>query len=85
MILLEKKFLRASKQIWKLGYRPTDAQLLKLYALYKQATNGDIMIRKPWSGGLKEIAKWNARSKIKGMLKEDAMKYYIELVMELGT
>ena len=77
---LEKKFERASERVWKLNIRPANEVLLRLYALFKQATEGDVEGRKPYSGGLKEIAKWNAWSGVKGTSSEDAMTSYVNLV-----
>jgi len=81
--MLKRKFKRASKHVWNLTEKPSNGTLLRLYALYKQATEGDVDGRKPYSRGLKEIAKWNAWSGVKGTASEDAMKSYIELVDSL--
>jgi len=59
--------------------KPTSADKLALYALYRQALVGDCNIRRP-SGMLPSEAKtkWDAWNAIeKGMSKEDAMKKYI--------
>ena len=36
-----RRFNKSSKSVWKLKEKPSDEQLLELYALYKQATGGD--------------------------------------------
>lgn len=41
-----KQFEEAVEIVKKLKTRPTDQELLEIYALYKQATCGDIDIRK---------------------------------------
>ena len=38
---LKIKFKRSSKKVWDLSERPSNNQLLELYALFKQATDGD--------------------------------------------
>ncbi|MFN3404492.1 MAG: acyl-CoA-binding protein [Cytophagaceae bacterium] len=63
----------------------SNENLLSLYSLYKQATEGDVNIEKPTNFfDLKGIAKYNAWESLKGMSKEEAMKKYIELVNNLG-
>jgi diazepam-binding inhibitor (GABA receptor modulator, acyl-CoA-binding protein) len=64
----------------------TNENLLKLYSLYKQATEGDINVDKPTNMfDIAGNAKYNAWEKLKGLGKEDAMKNYINLVKELGS
>lgn len=59
--------------------------LLMLYSLYKQATEGDVNIDKPSNPfDLVGNAKYSAWDKLKGMDKEDAMRQYIELVKSLS-
>lgn len=55
-------------------------QKLHLYALYKQATEGDVTGAKP--GRLNRVArtKYIGREKRIGMAADDAMAAYIELV-----
>lgn len=63
-----------------LTQRPDNATLLKLYALYKQATEGDNATTKPGFSDLVGRAKWDAWSSLKGTASGDAMQRYIELV-----
>lgn len=64
----------------------SNENLLKLYSLYKQATEGDINIEKPENFfDFKGIAKYNAWEELKGMSKEEAMKEYIKTVKGLGN
>jgi diazepam-binding inhibitor (GABA receptor modulating acyl-CoA-binding protein) len=64
----------------------TNENLLKLYSLYKQATEGDVTIEKPANMfDFKGIAKYNSWEELKGMSKEDAMKNYIEAVKSFGN
>jgi len=60
--------------------RPDNATLLKLYALYKQATDGDVDGRRPGFTDLVGRAKYDAWAAIKGTAKDDAMQQYVDLV-----
>ncbi|GAB4396863.1 MAG: acyl-CoA-binding protein [Rhodoferax sp.] len=66
-----------------LSERPDNMTLLKLYALYKQATQGDNAEKKPGFGDMVGRAKWDAWNGLKGMTAEQAMQQYIELVETL--
>jgi diazepam-binding inhibitor (GABA receptor modulating acyl-CoA-binding protein) len=70
----------ASKE---LSERPDNATLLKLYGLYKQATEGDNAAGKPGFGDMVARAKWDAWNALKGTPGEEAMRRYIELVDSL--
>ncbi len=63
--------------------RPSNEDLLKLYALYKQGDEGDVTGEKPGGFDFKAIAKYNAWEELKGKPSEEAMKEYIELVNKL--
>ena len=67
-----------------LSERPDNATLLKIYALYKQATEGDVDGKKPGFGDMVGRAKWDAWNGFKGMDKEGAMQQYIDLIQELS-
>lgn len=54
---------------------PQDRKLL-MYALYKQATVGDVEGSQPWAVQLEARAKWDAWNAVKGKSKEDAMAEY---------
>ena len=62
-----------------IDFKPDNKQKLKLYAFYKQATEGDIETRCPSAFKMVERAKWMAWDSVKGMSKEDAMKGYIKV------
>ncbi len=55
-----------------------------LYALYKQATEGDVSGERPGGFDFKAIAKYDSWAEIKGKSKEDAMKEYVSLVDRLS-
>ena len=66
-----------------LSERPDNATLLKIYALYKQATAGDNTEKKPGFGDMVGRAKWDAWAKLKGTATADAQQQYIDLIESL--
>jgi diazepam-binding inhibitor (GABA receptor modulator, acyl-CoA-binding protein) len=58
--------------------------LLKLYALFKQARNGDVSGKRPGMMQLRERAKYDAWASLKGKSQEDAKREYVELVDRLA-
>jgi diazepam-binding inhibitor (GABA receptor modulating acyl-CoA-binding protein) len=69
-----------SKELTK---RPSNEELLALYALFKQATEGDVSGERPVGFDFKGIAKFDAWASRKGASKEQAMQDYIALVTTL--
>ncbi len=67
-----------------LSERPDNATLLKMYALYKQATVGDNGETKPGFGDMVGRAKWDAWNNVKGTSSEDAMQQYVDLIESLS-
>ena len=82
---LEKQFLDAQARVKNLSHQPASNVLLDLYSLYKQATDGDVSDSKPGMFDFKGVAKYDAWTSRKGMLKEEAMESYIELVNRLQS
>jgi diazepam-binding inhibitor (GABA receptor modulator, acyl-CoA-binding protein) len=64
--------------------RPDNATLLKIYALYKQATAGDNAEKKPGFGDMVGRAKWDAWNGLKGTAADDAKQQYIDLIESLS-
>ena len=62
---------------------PDDATLLRHYALYKQATAGDVLGRRPSISDMEGRAKYDAWAKLKGTTMTDAMNQYIDLIETL--
>jgi len=60
-----------------------DDELKEVYALFKQATVGDVNIEKPGMMDLKASAKWEAWNSKKGMEQGIARKEYIEMVEKM--
>jgi diazepam-binding inhibitor (GABA receptor modulator, acyl-CoA-binding protein) len=63
--------------------RPSNEELLDLYALFKQATEGDVSGERPGGFDFKAIAKFDAWASKKGIAKEQAMREYVNLVSKL--
>ena len=68
----------------KFTEKPSNEDLLKLYALYKQATDGDNESERPVGFDFKAAAKYNAWMNVKGKSKEEATEQYIQLVEKLS-
>lgn len=64
--------------------KPGNDMLLKLYAFYKQSTEGDVNVDQPSNPfDFVAKAKYNAWEALNGMSKESAMQEYIDLVTRL--
>ena len=79
---LKDQFAAAKGRVEKLEERPSNEELLQLYGLYKQATEGDVSGSRPGMLDLKGRAKYDAWARQKGASKDDAMKGYVALVAE---
>lgn len=77
------EFEKAAADVQALTERPTNHELLELYSLYKQATEGDVKGSRPGLLDLKGRAKYDAWAAKKGMAAEEAMRAYTELVQVL--
>ena len=62
-----------------IDFSPNNAQKLKLYAFYKQATEGDVVGECPSVINMVERAKWQSWNAIKGMSKDNAMIGYLKV------
>ena len=63
--------------------RPDNTTMLQLYALYKQATGGDVDGRRPGFTDMVGRAKYDAWVGVKGKSGDDAMTAYTSLVNSL--
>ena len=81
----EDLFLRASEAVKQLPEKPDNDTLLKLYALFKQGSEGDVTGDKPGFFDFVGAAKYDAWEKLKGMSGDEARQGYIDLVRELGA
>ena len=80
---LSAKFEDAQVRVKQLSKSPSTDELLELYALYKQATTGDVSGSRPGMLDMKGRAKYDAWAKKKGTTKDDAMTRYVALVDRL--
>lgn len=67
------------------NFKPSNDYKLKMYALYRQATDGDVTGKRP--GMLDPIGrfKYDAWAKIAGMSNEKAMQMYIDEVEKVES
>lgn len=83
MAVTKKAFEKAVAESKNLPERPDNATLLKIYALYKQATEGDVQGKRPGITDFVGRAKWDAWDKLKGTSSADAMQDYVDLIESL--
>jgi acyl-CoA-binding protein len=79
-----KDFEKAAAAAKALPERPDDATMLKLYALYKQGSAGDVQGERPGFFDFVGAAKYEAWEKLQGTSQEEARSQYVELVRKLG-
>ncbi len=83
---LPTRFAEAAERVQQLPEKPDNAQLLRLYALFKQGSSGDATGKRPGVMDFVGRAKHDAWSALAGMEREESMTAYIELVESLeGT
>lgn len=80
---LKKRFAQAQQDVNGLAARPDNDTMLKLYALFKQATKGDATGDPPGGFDFVARAKFDAWSTVKGTTANDAMQQYVDLVESL--
>jgi peroxisomal 3,2-trans-enoyl-CoA isomerase len=80
----QKDFENAMNQVKLLKKDPGNEVKLKLYALYKQATEGPCNMPKPGMLDFINKAKWDAWNAIGSLPKETARKNYVDLVSSLS-
>ncbi len=80
---LQAQFEKAAEEVMQLSNRPDDKTLLKLYGVYKQATDGNIKGKRPGFSDVKARAKYDAWSRLRGKSPEWAMTEYVRLVENL--
>jgi len=82
---LDTRFEQASEAVKTLPSRPDNDTMLKLYALFKQGSSGDVSGTKPGFFDFVGVAKYEAWERLKGLSSDDAKRQYIELVTQLGA
>ncbi|EAL72679.1 acyl-CoA binding protein [Dictyostelium discoideum AX4] len=78
-------FEEAAQKVKEFTKKPSNDELLSLYGLYKQGTDGDCNISEPWAVQVEAKAKYNAWNALKGTSKEDAKAKYVALYEQLAT
>jgi acyl-CoA-binding protein len=77
---LKAAFDKAVADSKNLPEKPDTATLLQLYALYKQASSGDVDGKRPGFTDMVGRAKWDAWNEIKGKDSKAAMQEYVDLI-----
>ena len=80
---LKARFEAAVADSKTLSERPDNPTLLKIYSLYKQATEGNNEEAKPGMTDIVARAKWDAWKKLEDTSTDEAMQQYIDLIGEL--
>jgi acyl-CoA-binding protein len=80
---LQTAFDQAVADSKQLSERPDNMTLLKIYALYKQATEGDVQGKRPGFTDMVGRAKYDAWAELKGQSGDQARQAYIDLIESL--
>ena len=80
---LKTQFEQAVADSKSLPEKPDNMTLLKIYALYKQASAGDVEGKRPGFTDMVGRAKWDAWSAVKGKSSDEAMQEYVDLIESL--
>jgi acyl-CoA-binding protein len=83
MAELKAAFDKAVAESKSLPEKPDNATLLQIYALYKQATAGDVEGKRPGFSDMVGRAKWDAWNAVKGKDTDGAMQEYVDLIESL--
>ena len=81
---LDDEFSSAKTRVEKLAKTPTSDELLELYSLYNQATQGDVTGSRPGMLDFKGRAKYDAWASRRGMKAGDAKQAYVDTVARLA-
>ena len=83
MASLKATFDQAVADSKTLPEKPDNMTLLKLYSLYKQASEGDVEGKRPGFGDMVGRAKYDAWAGLKGKSQDEAMQEYVDLIESL--
>jgi len=83
MSTLNEQFEQAVADSKNLPERPDNMTMLKIYALYKQATAGDVDGERPGFADMVGRAKWDAWNGLKGQAPDAARQAYVDLIEDL--
>lgn len=81
--MLEEQFTKACAEVERVYTRLDNATIRKIYAYFKQATEGDALGKRPSVLKLRDRIKYDSWSSIRGMSRHDAMLAYVELADRL--
>ena len=82
---MDARFAKAQEEVKTLPEKPGNMTLLRLYALFKQGTEGDVQGDKPGFTDIVGKYKYDAWASLKGMQQETAKEQYVELVESLKS
>ncbi len=82
---IKAQFDQATADSKSLPERPDNMTLLKLYALFKQGSSGDVEGKRPGFTDMVGRAKYDAWAALKGKDTTEAMQEYIDLIEELKS
>ncbi|EKU81624.1 diazepam-binding inhibitor (GABA receptor modulating acyl-CoA-binding protein) [Massilia sp. UYP32] len=80
---LQEQFNQAQADSKNLSERPDNMTLLKIYALFKQGSSGDVTGERPGMTDFVARAKYDAWAGLKGTSQEEAQQQYVDLIEEL--
>ena len=80
---LKAQFEKAVADSKSLPEKPDNMTLLNIYALYKQASAGDVEGKRPGFADMVGRAKWDAWNGLKGKDDKSAMQEYVDLIESL--
>jgi acyl-CoA-binding protein len=80
---LQEQFNQAQADSKNLSERPDNMTLLKIYALFKQGSSGDVSGERPGMTDFVARAKYDAWAGLKGTSQEEAQQQYVDLIEEL--
>ena len=83
MSTLNEQFEQAVADSKNLPERPDNMTMLKLYALYKQGSTGDVDGKRPGFTDMVGRAKWDAWNELKGQSSDEARQAYVDLIEDL--
>ncbi|ATF83809.1 MULTISPECIES: acyl-CoA-binding protein [Burkholderia] len=82
---IQAQFEQALVDVKQLSEKPGNMTLLRLYALYKQGSEGDVNGEKPGFTDIVGKYKYDAWAALKGTSQEEAQQQYVQLVEDLKS
>ena len=80
---LKSQFEQAVAESKNLPERPDNMTMLRIYALYKQATDGDAQGERPGFTDMVGRMKWDGWKALEGTSGDEAMQSHVELIESL--